>query len=115
MPQVRASKQALPGIRSTRQEITMKIGVIGLGRMGAALATRLQSCGHELVVWNRTPEKARPLVEAGAGLADSPAEVVSRSEVVITCLLDVNALDEVFSGDSGILSGNLSGKLLIEM
>jgi 3-hydroxyisobutyrate dehydrogenase len=93
----------------------MKIGVIGLGRMGAALATRLQGCGHELVVWNRTPEKAKPLVEAGAALAGHPADVVSRSEAVITCLLDATALDEVFSGECGILSGDLSGRLFVEM
>jgi len=93
----------------------MKMGVIGLGRMGAALATRLQGCGHELVVWNRTPEKAGPLVDAGAALAGSPADVASRSEAVITCLLDAAALEEVFSGEGGILSGDLSGKLFIEM
>ncbi|MPR13964.1 NAD(P)-binding domain-containing protein, partial [Microvirga tunisiensis] len=46
----------------------MRIGIIGLGRMGTALATRLQGCGHDLVVWNRTPEKARGLIEGGAVL-----------------------------------------------
>ena len=56
--------------------------------MGAALATRLQGCGHDLVVWNRTPDKAKGLVEAGAVLADSPAAVVEQSEAIITCLLD---------------------------
>ena len=93
----------------------MKIGIIGLGRMGTALATRLQGCGHDIVVWNRTPDKAKGLVEAGAGLADSPAAVTERSEAIITCLLDANALEAVFGGDQGILSADVNGKLFIEM
>jgi 3-hydroxyisobutyrate dehydrogenase len=93
----------------------MKIGIIGLGRMGTALATRLQGCGHDIVVWNRTPDKAKGLVEAGAGLADSPAAVTERSEAIITCLLDADALEAVFGGDQGILSADVNGKLFIEM
>ena len=93
----------------------MKIGIIGLGRMGTALATRLQGCGHDIVVWNRTPDKAKGLVEAGAVLADSPAAVVERSEAIITCLLDADALEAVFGGDQGILAADVNGKLFIEM
>jgi 3-hydroxyisobutyrate dehydrogenase len=55
------------------------------------------------------------VVDAGAAFAESPADVVKRSDAVITCLLDAKALGEVFSGDDGILSADLSGKLLIEM
>jgi 3-hydroxyisobutyrate dehydrogenase len=93
----------------------MKIGIIGLGRMGAALATRLQGGGHDLVVWNRTPDKAKGLVEAGAVLADSPAATVEQSEAIITCLLDEDALESVFEGNQGILAADGSGKLFIEM
>lgn len=93
----------------------MRIGIIGLGRMGAAIATRLQSCGHDLVVWNRTPDKAKGLVEAGAGLGETPAAVVDQSEVIITCLLDENALETVFGGVQGILAADVNGKLFIEM
>jgi 3-hydroxyisobutyrate dehydrogenase len=93
----------------------MKIGIIGLGRMGAALATRLQGCGHDIVVWNRTPDKAKGLVEAGAVLAGSPAAVVEQSEAIITCLLDADALEAVFGGDQGILTADVNGKLFIEM
>ena len=53
----------------------MKIGVAGLGAMGAAIAARLIEVGHEVHVWNRTVEKAKPLAEAGAKVAGSPAEV----------------------------------------
>jgi 3-hydroxyisobutyrate dehydrogenase len=97
------------------RETSMKIGIIGLGRMGAALATRLQGCGHDIAVWNRTPDKAKGLAEAGAALAASPAAVVERSEAIITCLLDADALEAVFGGDQGILSANVYGKLFIEM
>jgi 3-hydroxyisobutyrate dehydrogenase len=93
----------------------MKIGIMGLGRMGSALAVRLQGCGHDLVVWNRTPDKAKGLVEAGAVLADSPAAVVEQSEAIITCLLDAEALEAVFGGDQGIIAVDVSGKLFIEM
>jgi len=93
----------------------MKIGIIGLGRMGAALATRLQSCSHELVVWNRTPDKAEALVGAGAVFAESSAAVVAGSEVIITCLLDADALEAVFGGERGILASDVKGKLFIEM
>jgi 3-hydroxyisobutyrate dehydrogenase len=92
----------------------MRIGMIGLGRMGAALATRLQGGGHDLVVWNRTSDKAKGLVEAGAVLADTPAAVINRSEAVITCLLDAEALEAVFAGDAGILAGEVAGRLFIE-
>jgi 3-hydroxyisobutyrate dehydrogenase len=92
----------------------MRIGMIGLGRMGAALATRLQGGGHDLVVWNRTSDKAKGLVEAGAVLADTPAAVINRSEAVITCLLDADALEAVFAGDAGILAGEVAGRLFIE-
>jgi 3-hydroxyisobutyrate dehydrogenase len=82
--------------------------------MGAALATRLQGCGNELVVWNRTPDKAKGLVEAGAALGGSPASVVEQVEAIITCLLDADALENVFNGDQGILATDLNGKLFIE-
>jgi 3-hydroxyisobutyrate dehydrogenase len=82
--------------------------------MGTALAVRLQGFDHDLVVWNRSPEKATELVAAGAVLADTPAAAASQSDVIITCLLDANALEAVFSGASGILAGNINGKLVVE-
>ncbi|MEZ0168707.1 NAD(P)-dependent oxidoreductase [Microvirga sp. TS319] len=93
----------------------MRIGIVGLGRMGAALATRLQGFGHTLVVWNRTSDKGKALVEAGAVLGESPAAVVDESEAIITCVLDANALEAVFGGDQGILSTDVEDKLFIEM
>ena len=54
----------------------MKIGVCGTGRMGSSIAQRLMSVGHEVGVWNRNSARTRPLVEAGAKLYGSPAELV---------------------------------------
>jgi 3-hydroxyisobutyrate dehydrogenase len=93
----------------------MKIGVAGLGAMGAAIGARLIEVGHEVTVWNRTAEKAKPLAEAGAKVAGSPAEVAAASETVITILTDGKAIDDVYSGPSGLLSGDVKGKLFIEM
>lgn len=93
----------------------MKIGVAGLGAMGAAIAARLIEVGHQVSVWNRSPDKAKPLADAGAIVAASPAALADRCEVVITMLTDGAALDAVYSGSNGLLSGNVKDKLFIDM
>ena len=93
----------------------MHVGVAGLGRMGAAIAARLIDVGHQLTVWNRSADKAKPLLDAGATLAASPAALAGAVEVVITCLTDANAIDQVYGGANGLLAGDLKGKLVIEM
>ena len=93
----------------------MRIGVAGLGAMGSAIATRLMEVGHQVTVWNRTAAKTAPLAEAGAKVADSPAAVAAASEAVITILTDGAAIDAVYHGPSGLLSGDVKGKLFIEM
>jgi 3-hydroxyisobutyrate dehydrogenase len=93
----------------------MQIGVAGLGAMGSAIAARLMEVGHQVTVWNRTAEKTKPLAEAGAKAAASPAAVAAASETVITILTDGAAIDAVYHGPSGLLSGDVTGKLFIEM
>ena len=93
----------------------MRIGIAGLGRMGAAMAARLMEVGHELTVWNRSPDKTKPLTDAGAAAAATPAELAGRVEAIITILTDAKAVDAVYRGPSGLLSENLDGKLVIEM
>ena len=93
----------------------MQIGIAGLGRMGAAIAGRLIEAGHTLSVWNRSPEKARPLEAAGAALARSPEELAAKVGTVITILTDAAAIETVYDGPSGLLSGKVAGKLFIEM
>lgn len=93
----------------------MKIGIAGTGKMGAAIATRLLGLGHEVTVWNRTQEKTKPLAAAGAKVAATPAALAAEAETVITILTDARAIDAVYHGPQGLLSGNVSGKLVIEM
>jgi 3-hydroxyisobutyrate dehydrogenase len=93
----------------------MRVGVAGLGKMGAAIAARLMECGHEVAVWNRSADKAKPLAEAGAKLASSPADLAAKADTVITILTDAAAIDAVYHGPSGLLSGDIKGKLFIEM
>ena len=93
----------------------MKIGIAGTGKMGAAIAARLMSLGHEITVWNRTPEKTKGLAAAGAKIAASPAALASDAEVVITILTDAEAIHAVYGGPQGLLSGSAAGKLFIEM
>lgn len=81
----------------------MKVGFIGLGAMGQAMARRLLDAGHELAVFNRTPEKAKALAAAGAKLAGSAAEAARFGEAVFTMLTDDAALDEVARQPGGLL------------
>jgi len=83
--------------------------------MGAAIAQRLMEVGHTVTVWNRSADKLKPLVAAGAAVAATPAELASKSEVVITILTDAAAIDAVYGGASGLLEGNVRDKLFIEM
>ncbi|HUK06262.1 MAG TPA: NAD(P)-dependent oxidoreductase [Stellaceae bacterium] len=93
----------------------MELGLVGTGRMGAAMGERLLDLNHRLTVWNRSSGKTQPLVTRGARLATSPADVASASEIVLTILTDAKAIDAVYDGPEGLLAGNVSGKLLIDM
>ncbi|MFI8420938.1 NAD(P)-dependent oxidoreductase [Streptomyces sp. NPDC085479] len=81
------------------------VTVLGLGSMGSALAAVLLERGHETTVWNRSADKARPLVERGARLAATPEEAVAASPVVIACVLDHAALRAVLDPAAGALAG----------
>ena len=93
----------------------MKIGIAGIGRMGAAMATRLIACGHHISVWNRTTEKTRPLARAGAKVADTPARLAADSEIVLTILTDAPAVHAVYESQEGVLAGLKPGTLVLEM
>jgi 3-hydroxyisobutyrate dehydrogenase len=93
----------------------MQIGIAGLGRMGAAIAARLIEVGHGLTVWNRSPERVKPLEAAGAAFARSPGELAEKVDTVVTILTDAAAIEAVYAGASGLLSGSVAGKLFIDM
>ena len=93
----------------------MKIGIAGTGRMGSAIALRLLELDHEITVWNRTPEKTAVAAAAGAAVAPTPAALASACDRVITIVTNAAAMEAVYTGKDGLLSGNVRGKLLIEM
>jgi 3-hydroxyisobutyrate dehydrogenase-like beta-hydroxyacid dehydrogenase len=92
-----------------------KIAFLGLGQMGTPMATRLLEAGHELTVWNRTAERARPLRDAGASVAGTPAEAGRAADVSITMVTDPGALERVVFGPDGLADALGPGRLLLEM
>jgi 3-hydroxyisobutyrate dehydrogenase len=93
----------------------MKIGIAGTGRMGEAIGYRLMGLGHALTVWNRTPEKTKGLAASGGSIAASPTALAGAVECIITILTDEHAIDALYHGPQGLLSGNVAGKVFIEM
>jgi 3-hydroxyisobutyrate dehydrogenase len=93
----------------------MHIGIAGTGKMGTAIGSRLLSLGHSVVVWNRTAERAQPLVDAGAQWAESPKSLAESVDVVITLLTNEAALDDVYGSDAGLLAGRVANKVFIDM
>ena len=93
----------------------MKIGIAGIGKMGNAIGSRLLGLEHSVSVWNRTPNKTTGLVNAGAHLAATPKLLAESVDVVLTLLTNEAALDEVYSGPHGLLSGAVSQKIFIDM
>ena len=80
----------------------MKIGFIGMGKMGTGMARNLLRAGHELTAYNRSREKAEALAKDGARVANSPAEAARGAEAVFTMLSDEHALSEVVFGKDGL-------------
>ncbi|MDB5470548.1 MAG: NAD(P)-dependent oxidoreductase [Caulobacter sp.] len=91
----------------------MNVGFVGLGHMGGAIALNLVKAGHQVTVWNRTPEKAAPLVTLGARRAESPRQAAS-GDIVISMLADDRAVEEVVFGEKGILSAD-AGAIHVSM
>jgi 3-hydroxyisobutyrate dehydrogenase-like beta-hydroxyacid dehydrogenase len=92
-----------------------KIAFLGLGVIGRPMAERLLDSGHDLVVWNRTEAKARPLVEAGARPASTPREAAQSAEIVVTVLTDGPAVLEILQRPDGLLAGMKPGTVLCDL
>ncbi len=98
-----------------RSENGQTVAVIGLGRMGGAMARRFASAGHPLVVWNRDRSKAEAVAaDTDASVADSPSRAASLADVVITRLSADRALSDVYLGDDGIASGIRDGAVAVD-
>ena len=91
------------------------VAVLGLGAMGSRIAAQLLSAGHEVAVWNRTADKAEPLVELGANVTASPADAVRGAELTISMLADAEALRAVVDGAEGLAVGLEPGAAVIDM
>ena len=92
----------------------MKIGFIGLGIMGSRMAADLQKNGHQLVLFNRTPAKAKPLLGPCATLADSPATLAEQVEILFTMLANPTAVEESALGDNGFLDHLRSNAIWVD-
>ena len=91
-----------------------RIGFVGLGTMGTAMAGHLVRAGHPTTVWNRTSGRAAELVAAGAREAATPAALAAESDVVFTCVSDTPDVEAVLFGESGLAQGLARGSLLID-
>lgn len=93
----------------------MNVAFLGLGTMGAPMAANVARHGHRLAVWNRSPARAQPLVDAGARLADTPADAARGADAVILMLADPIAVHAVVDGPYGLLEGLQPNALVIDM
>jgi len=95
--------------------MTQRIGFIGLGIMGQAMAANILKAGHPLTVYNRSSEKTEVLREAGALVACKPSLVADASDIIILMLTGQEAVDTVLQGSDGLLAGECEGKVVINM
>ena len=93
----------------------MKVGFIGLGVMGSPMAANILKGGHQLTVYDRSPEAVERLVRAGAKAAGSPKEVGAASEIVVTMLPEPQHVEQVVLGKDGLCEGLPPGGIVIEM
>ncbi|MGO9206398.1 MAG: NAD(P)-dependent oxidoreductase [Candidatus Limnocylindrales bacterium] len=91
-----------------------RVGFVGLGTMGAAMAANLVRAGYPLHVWNRTPGRSGPLVGAGAVVAQSPRELAAAVDIVVICVSDTPDVEAVLFGVEGVVHGARPGTLVID-
>jgi 3-hydroxyisobutyrate dehydrogenase-like beta-hydroxyacid dehydrogenase len=93
----------------------MKVGLVGLGRMGRAIYTRLTENGCEVVAWDKDAGAMKAAAERQIRLADSPRAVAAHGDFVISSITEDRGVRDIFRGKDGFLSGDANGKLFIEM
>jgi 3-hydroxyisobutyrate dehydrogenase-like beta-hydroxyacid dehydrogenase len=92
-----------------------KIAYLGLGIMGRGMAANLLKAGYDVTVWNRTAERTAPLVAQGAKQAATPAEAVAGAEVIMYCLSDDKAVEDLVFGSGQLLAGVKRGQIVVDM
>jgi 2-hydroxy-3-oxopropionate reductase len=103
------------GATSQGQTGLRRVGVIGLGKMGAPMARRLLAAGYRVIAHDVRPEAAAEVRTAGADSGDSPAAVAARADAVITMLPDARAVERVVYGERGLGEALGAGQVLLEM
>ena len=93
----------------------MNLGFVGLGAMGELIVPRLMAAGHAVTGWNRTRDKAQPLIDAGMTFAGTPRQVAEHSEIVFSIVTDSKAVKAVALGPDGIIAGLRKGGIYIDM
>ncbi|MEA2981172.1 MAG: 3-hydroxyisobutyrate dehydrogenase, partial [Alphaproteobacteria bacterium] len=93
----------------------MKIGLVGLGRMGRAIQARLADSGDDVIGWDRDAVAMQPAAENGMAIAAHPRAVADSADIVISIITEDQGVRNVFRGKDGFLSGDARGKLFIEM
>jgi len=93
----------------------MKVGVIGLGMLGNAVALHLLDSGFEVTVYNRTKEKTSQVENKGGNVATSPKEVAEKSELVIIVVKDANAVKQIAFEENGIIQGKHEKLIVADM
>lgn len=102
-------------IHAGGKAMTIKnVGFIGLGIMGAPMAASLLKAGFTVTIWNRSPSRTKPLVEAGANQADSPAKVAAVSDVTLSCVTNSGDVEEVALGPGGVIEGAKAGSVYVD-
>lgn len=92
----------------------MQLGFVGMGIMGSPMAQNLLKAGHCVTVYNRTREKTRDAVAAGATVADTPSDLASACDIILICMADTPDVEAVLFGDDGIADGLSSGKVVVD-
>jgi len=93
----------------------MRVGFVGLGDMGRAIVPRLMAAGHTVTGWNRTREKAAPLLQLGMLWADSPREAARQSEIVFSIVTDAAAVRALALGENGVIAGLRKDAVYLDM
>src|SRR5262245_43574834 len=93
----------------------MHVGFVGLGAMGALIVPRLIGAGHTVIGWNRTRDKALPLLQSGMRPAETPRAVAAQSEIVFSIVTDAAAVRAVALGPDGIVAGLDKGGIYVDM
>src|SRR5580698_8157265 len=93
----------------------MKLGIVGLGRMGAAISRRLRQQGFEVTGWDHSAKTNQALAADGLRIAANAGDVAAQSEIVISSITEDHGVRKIFTGPAGFLEGDVKGKLFIEM